>query len=505
MEVCIMFTTNGNIYKVKEAGASSTDSLTFTAFDHGVTYVQGMAFFGNILYVSGNINSETPKTSGKIARGVLQGNSNRNWSIVAQTEPYETADYFDHLFSGFTVIPTGDTLLVCSGARGDHGEVQTRYGIYPGIRNKAITSIILQIPAASQNLVIPDDSVSLNSMGLVYAKGIRNTFDMAYNGAGELFGAENSGDRDADEELNWLRKGRHYGFPWIMGNQSNPQQFSNFDPANDIMINHSSKCWTLGFFNNDPDFPKPPQGMQFSLPCANIGPDADYYRDNITGDIIDASSKGEVIYSFTSHRSPLGLIFDNDSVFGSDLTGDGFITGFTCGDTTMTAPSALLSPFNDTGEDLLHLTFIKDNVNDNYKFISERVVTGFSHPVDAEISGKNIYLIEVGFGGEASLYKISFPITTSVENNESFFSTSVYPNPAIDKLILKIKGEDFEDGKFLLFDVTGKQMKQIEISSDHQANQSFSIDLTELKPGLYTYSLHFKNKRSVNGKVSVIN
>ena len=49
-----------------------------------------------------------------------------------------------------------------------------------------------------------------------------------------------SGDRDDSEELNWLREGHHYGFPWRMGLNETPQQFADYDPAEDLLLNPAS-------------------------------------------------------------------------------------------------------------------------------------------------------------------------------------------------------------------------------------------------------------------------
>ncbi|HRH66162.1 MAG TPA: hypothetical protein PLU53_07690, partial [Bacteroidia bacterium] len=139
--------TQGNIYAVvRPASAAAYDSLVYTTADHGVEYVQGMAIHDSVLYVSGNNGSSTPLTTGIIVRGRLQPNGTRIWSTLMETVPYKTADYFDHLFSGMTVSPTGDSLVICSGARGDHGEIQTRYGIYPGVRNVPLTARIFILP-----------------------------------------------------------------------------------------------------------------------------------------------------------------------------------------------------------------------------------------------------------------------------------------------------------------------------------------------------------------------
>ena len=61
----------------------------------------------------------------------------------------------------------------------------------------------------------------------LFADGTRNTFDMAWNADGELFGGDNGPDIDLPDEVNVLRQGKHYGFPWRFGAEANPV----LDPA----------------------------------------------------------------------------------------------------------------------------------------------------------------------------------------------------------------------------------------------------------------------------------
>jgi glucose/arabinose dehydrogenase len=58
----------------------------------------------------------------------------------------------------------------------------------------------------------------------VYARGLRNPYDFAFNNDGELFATDNGAAPDsswncfeAPDELNWIRPGRDYGFPACFG------------------------------------------------------------------------------------------------------------------------------------------------------------------------------------------------------------------------------------------------------------------------------------------------
>ena len=476
-------TMAGDIYEVfQPTGLQAYDSLVADSNLHLVTYVQGLTFHDSVMYVSGNTTSATPLTRGVIARGVLQPNGSRVWSEVAHSDAYETADYFDHLFSGSIVNETGDSLYICSGSRGDHGEIQTRYGLYTNIRNKSLTSCILRIPLNANAMVIPDDSAALDAQQLILCRGIRNTYDFRYDGHHHLFGVENSGDRDMDDEMNWIQAGNHYGFPWQMGSTWNPQQYPGFVPANDPLINHTSTSWQQNFFSNDPTFPQLPVGFQLTLPCKNYGPDGDAFRDTVTGAILDASDLDTAIYSFTAHRSPLGLVFDTDSIFDPPYRGHGFVTCYTRGDTSISGYSTLLSPFNDIGEDILDLDMVYDSSLQNFSFHASRIASGFHHPVDQEIDSNIIYLAEVGFGNSPAIWAIEMPALTLNSGSFHGITASVYPNPGNSECHVRYQ-ESF-NGKVTLqlFDLNGRQVIQL---NQIQKGNEIVFSVKDLPNGIY--------------------
>ena len=453
----IYATTNGNIYKIiSPSGSAAYDSLIFTAADHGVQYVQGMDIHDSTLYISGNNDSGTPLTTGLIVRGKLSSGGTRVWSQVMITDPYETADYFDHLFSGLVVSPDGDSIYICSGARGDHGEIQDRYGMYPGLRNLPLTTNIFVIPTMDTAVVVlKNDSAWHDTSAYVYCKGIRNTFDMAFDASGNLFGVENSGDRDHNEEMNWLRRGYHYGFPWKMGDTENPQQFPSFIPANDLLISHYSKAWRNGFWTTDSTFPAPAPGLLFQDPIQNYGPDCDKFRDSLTGDVMDASDLGMHMGTFTAHRSPLGLVFDRDSVLHPAYRGDAFMLSWTegldsCGCRAL--PDTGIGPFIDPSQDLVHLDMAFDSTIDNFRLNATRIVESFSHPVDAVIKSNRIYVLENGYGGTSGLYAVDMPLPQACQLLVDIeYSDSCYALPAL----LSIHNTNIDTLDMRLYDSTG--------------------------------------------------
>ncbi|MBI3234218.1 MAG: PQQ-dependent sugar dehydrogenase, partial [Bacteroidetes bacterium] len=299
-------TSSGDIYEVyNPQPGMATDSLRFTAKNHGITFLQGLCFRDSVMYICGNIWSSTTGI-GKIVKGTLQPNGSRTWVDVVKTDPYPTASSGgDHGFAAISIDPSGKYIYVSSGARTHLGEIRTNGGAWPGKREVPITCHIYKFPISSVGLTLPNDSNKIAQSGFVYVSGTRNAYDMAWDGNDTLFAIDNSGERDDPEELNWIRAGKHYGYPWRMGGNDNPLRNSPYNANNDLLVNHLSGGYIAGWFADDPTFPSVPAGITFVDPVRNYGNVADFYRDPITGKVKKASDNGTYITSFTPHRSPL--------------------------------------------------------------------------------------------------------------------------------------------------------------------------------------------------------
>src|SRR5260370_4824410 len=186
-------------------GTGSVETL-FRAADTGVASPQGVAFGAEgTLYLVGNETSGLDNFA-LIRRGTRAGGHQRVWSTLARTALYPRSNTaFDHQFNGIAVSPDGRFVYVNSGSRTDHGEVQTSGGRYPGLRETALTARIFRLPANGAEIFLPDDEAVLQNAGYVFARGVRNSFDPAFNAAGDLLPGNNSRDRAASDQPNRLR------------------------------------------------------------------------------------------------------------------------------------------------------------------------------------------------------------------------------------------------------------------------------------------------------------
>lgn len=453
--------TNGDVLMVIDNGFDPPyDTLLYTAADHYIDEAYGMAFHDSDLFIIGNrVVQNDQLTQGIVHRAHLLPSGERDWSVVAQTDTYIWGGKA-HGFNNVVVGPDEDHLYLNCGSRTDHGEVQNVNGMFPDAREDAITAKILRIPIDEHNLALPNDADQLTASGYLYASGVRNTYDMAFDADGHLFGVENSGDHDDPEEMNWLREGYHYGFPWTAGGNPNATRNFGYAPASDRLLNPGYPSAATDFYY-DATFPSLP-GQQFTEPMRNTGPDADRLRDAVTGGIVDASEAGLDMRTFTCHRSPLGLVFDKDSVLAADLRGDGFLLSFTPGGDTsgfsVIAPWGIPVVPADPSEDLLHLELHYDDVANDYTVQTTRIAQGFYLPVDAELVGNVLFIIENWSGTQRSIWKVTMPLASGLAEVPRLpgRQLKVWPVPARDEFFWSTGG--LHPNSLELMDATGKSV-----------------------------------------------
>lgn len=326
---------------------------------------------------------------------------------------------------------------------------------------------------------------------------MRNTYDLAFDGNGELFGAENSGERDDPEELNWLREGRNYGFPWRMGGNDNPLRNSPYDASADPLINPLYGGFQQGFFADDPTFPAPPFGMIFAEPVRNYGPDAAYFRDPADGHVRNAAAENGWISSFTAHRSPLGLVFDRDSILRGGFQGGAFVMSFMPGGDstgyTPISPWGSPSVFVDPSEDLLHMELEYDAATDNYKVHTHRIAEGFYLPVDAELVGRAIYVLEHASQPKGVLWKVDFSALAATEEVVDLQPVvTVFPNPSSGIVHFDIRLSRTAELKLELVDVLGRVLVSENLGKQIAGNLMHTLDLSGIAPGIYFYRVKSK-------------
>ena len=387
-----------NIYRLDLAADPPAGVQVFTAADVGVdeTFVaSGLAFSKDgVMYVLGNIADEA-RTHMLVRKGTLSADGTRTWVTLASSEPYEKSNtQFDHVFNGIAVSPDGSYLIINSGSRTDHGEVQAAKGLYPDTREVPLTASIFRVPTDKTDQMLPNDNAKLQEQGFVYARGTRNSYDPAVAANGDLFAADNGPDADYPDEFNWLQEGHHYGFPWRLSIYDNPQRSPDYDPAKDKRLPPEFFAIQTGSYANDPTYPPPPEGVTFTDSIPNQGPDANIVRGD-DGSEYRASDRGEMAYSLTPHRSGLGLNFDVDNALGGDLTGDGLMLSW----------GAAAGTISDPGRDLLHVKLIKNN--DQYTVQMTQLAVGFDHPVDGALVGKKMYVLD--YNNKGSIWEVTLP------------------------------------------------------------------------------------------------
>ncbi len=388
---------NDGIFRVELTPPTNTYKVVARADISKDGNPAGMAFGPDgTLYVVVNRKAGQNRTQAVIRKGVAAASERFTWETLASTEPYPLANNnFDHLYNGIVVSPDGKWVFVNAGSRTDHGEVQSNGGAFPDTREVPLTSAIFRIPADARDLTLPADEAALKPY--LFADGTRNAYDLEFAPNGDLFATDNGPDADYPDELYWMREGLHYGFPWRFGNQDNPQQFADYDASKDVRLPPDFIAVKNGTYRNDPGFPKPPP-VTFANPVANLGPDATKYRGD-DGREHDAAAEGRPLYTFTPHRSPLGLVFTTDAKMPADLRGDGgSLSAF------VLSWGAAGGTLSDKGQDLLHLRLTKRG--DNYESVTTQIARGFKHPIDAVMIENRLYVLE--YGADGAIWELTF-------------------------------------------------------------------------------------------------
>jgi glucose/arabinose dehydrogenase len=359
----------------------------------------GMAFGPDgTLYLVGNSQANLRNT-GIIRRGRFDDQGKLSWETLATSEPYPLSGTpFDHQFNGIVVSPDGKHIYVNSGSRTDHGEVETNNSAFPNIREVPLTSKVFRLPADATDLLLPNDEAGLQPY--IFASGTRNAYDLAFAPDGKLFAVDNGPDADYPDEINWLREGQHYGFPWRFGAATNPQTDPNYDGKDDKLLQPDFTAVRSLTYRNDPEFPPAP-AVEFVLPIRNLGPAAAQYRD-ADGNERDAAAEGSDFYGVTPHRSPLGLVFAADEAMPAAWRStDDMLSAF------VLSWGAAGGDLSDAGQDLLHMQLRPDPTQEQgYMATTQQIALDFANPIDAVLIGDTLYVLE--FGQDSAIWALRF-------------------------------------------------------------------------------------------------
>ncbi|MDX2022293.1 MAG: PQQ-dependent sugar dehydrogenase [Deltaproteobacteria bacterium] len=392
-----LMTGNGTISRLDVAGQTWSRTVVYNPSDIGLAtgdQAYGMAFAKDgTLYVVSHITKLQSATTSRatVWKGTLAAGGARTWNKMAQTAAYGRSNtIFNHEWSGIVVSPDGKFVYINAGSRTDHGEA------HDGARESALTAKIFRLPTDKAGVInLPEDLVALKAAGYVFAEGTRNSFDLEFAPNGDLLAGDNGPDADYHEELNFLQEGKHYGYPWRLGNEDNQMQFPTYDINTDKRRDPEYEAIKKGYWHNDPAFPAKP-AVTFVEPILNagVGTQANQYRDPVDGMI-----KRGPIATFSDHGSPLGLTFDPDA---------GDLCGAFAGGAFILRNGRAAGNF-EPGRDLLLLELTKEN--GSYKSVKvTQLVQSFQSPVDAVLTGSKMWVLDRGGNGvTGKLWEIDMP------------------------------------------------------------------------------------------------
>ena len=109
-------------------------------------------------------------------------------------------------------------------------------------------------------------------------------------------------------------------------------------------------------------------------------------------------------------------------------------------------------------------------------FLVNQPGTVFQYEVTTIDSSTKQLKITNADGDEAYFYSSKLSVTT-----KEFSKVTLFPNPVENSLSINLESVPERNCKFVFYDITGKQVKEI----DNQSAKIISIDISDLQNGVY--------------------
>ena len=237
---------------------------------------------------------------------------------------------FNHGVNHMAIGPDG-LMYVSSGSRTDGNEPGDDPKFFKGGETPTTAALWRLDPKAEKPTIE------------IYARGLRNAFGFCWMPGGDIIATDNGPNANAPGELNIVREGRHYGFPF---------EFAD---------------WEKKPYAHTPD---PPAGQTFERPILSVGP-------------AGGASAEKPLSTVDAHSSPGGIVYVGDD-FPARYRGGYFFSRF--GD--------LLEGSKRVGYDLLFAR-VRRRADGLYQARIETVLEPLARPVDIHLSGTGkLYILE---------------------------------------------------------------------------------------------------------------
>jgi glucose/arabinose dehydrogenase len=328
---------NGDVWRLNVADGALRPLLEAKKYVEGEVSAFGMTLDKQgRLYVITNVRDASVKPN--INRVTIFRSSGKHESDPADLKPWVKTEYgygvnnYNHGVGHVAQGPDG-MLYVSSGSRTDANEASADPN-FSSEGETPLTACIWRLDPSKEEPTIE-----------VFAHGLRNPYGFCWDDRGRMIATENGPNLDPPEELNEVRQGCHYGFPY---------QFSNW---------HANPYKHIG---------PPPADLKMTPPIVNVGPDGGVQK------------AGKPLATFDPHSSPAGIVF---------LAGEHFPVKDR---RTFLVPryGNMIEQVPDVGFDVLQVRLREPTTGPIREAEVKAFLRPVSRPVDVHLSGGKVYLVE---------------------------------------------------------------------------------------------------------------